>query len=139
MLASFDALPRKKRSEDDGPTELFADILDADFVYEHPELGWRAEDDGSKRCACGLYYDGLNCVNPLGAFSGTHTLGLFYIQWYNLPQDQRQNMNNIHLVCIGYEDEIKAYGAEQALVWLSTVQYLQYHSTHSTYATPAHP
>ena len=115
MQASFAALPRKKRGANDGPTLIYSDIMDAEFVYNHPELGWRGSDDGSKLCGVGLYYDGLNCVNALGAFSGTHTLGLFYMQVYNLPQDQRQTMQNMQLVCIGYEDEIKYYGAEQVM------------------------
>ena len=62
-----------------------------------------------------LYYDGVNCVNQLGAFSGSHTLGMFYLQIYNLPQEQRQRIQNTFLVCIGYEHEIKYYGMEQVI------------------------
>lgn len=100
---------------DGQPVEIISDIFEADYVYEHPELGHRACCDGSKRVACGLYYDGVNCVNQLGAFSGTHTLGMFYLQIYNLPQEQRQRIQNTFLVCIGYEHEIKYYGMEQVI------------------------
>jgi hypothetical protein len=72
----------------------------------------------------GLYYDGLNCVNTLGAFPGTHTVGLFYMQIYNLPQDQRQSMSNTLLVCVGYEDEMKYYAMEQVRCLVSCVQCL---------------
>ena len=50
-------LPVRER---DGPVELLSDIFDADFIYNHEELGWQAEDDGSTRFAFGLYYDGVN-------------------------------------------------------------------------------
>lgn len=95
--------------------QIYSDIFDGDYIYEHAELGWRAEPDGSGRCAFGLYYDGLNCVNTLGAFSGTHTIGLFYLQIYNLPQDQRQTLSNLFLVCIAYEHDAKYYGMEQII------------------------
>ena len=84
-------------------------------MYEHPELGWQAEPDGSTRCGFGLYYDGVNCVNQLGAFSGTHTLGMFYVQVYNLPQDKRQQMQYMFLAGVAYEHDVKYYGMEQCI------------------------
>ena len=105
-------LPVRER---DGPVELLSDIFDADFIYNHEELGWQAEDDGSTRFAFGLYYDGVNAVNPLGAFSGTHTLGMFYLQVYNLPQDKRQQQAYTFLVSAAYEHDVKYYGMEQCI------------------------
>lgn len=106
-------LPVEKRSS--GPTQILSDIFEADAVYEHEQLGWRATDDGSQRLGLGLYYDGLNCVNPLGAFAGLHTIGLFYIQIYNLPQDQRQCLTHTMPVCIAFEHDCKYYGMEQVI------------------------
>lgn len=109
---SCEQLPVKKRT---GPVELYSDIFDGDYIYNHPELGWRATPDGSCRLAFGLYYDGLNCVNTLGAFSGTHTIGLFYLQVYNLPPEMRQTLGNLFLVSVCYEHHAKYYGMEQLI------------------------
>jgi hypothetical protein len=54
-------------------------------------------------------------VNALGAFSGTHTLGLFYMQIYNLPQDKRQQLQHVFLVTVSYEHDVKHYGMEQLI------------------------
>ena len=102
-------------------------------MYEHSELGWQAEPDGSSRIGFGLYYDGVNAVNPLGAFSGTHTLGMFYIQVYNLPQDRRQQLQHVFLVGAAYEHDVKYYGMEQCISGI--IRHLDGTTVQEDYAT----
>ena len=68
------------------------------------------------RCAFGAYLDGINCVNPIGAFTGLHSLCMFYVQLYNLPSDQRQRFSNIFLVTVAYEHEAKDFSMQQVLI-----------------------
>ena len=92
-----------------------ADISDGSFCRSHPELGVDAEDDGSMRLAFGLYNDGIEVVNPLGAFIGRHHIDVYYLQIFNLPPDVRQSFDNILLVAIALSDDVKYYGHEQIL------------------------
>ena len=111
---SFTKLPLRKARR--VSRQVLSDVFHGKYVQQHEELGFEAEDDGSRKCAFGAYLDGINCVNPLGAFSGRHTLCMFYVQLFNLPPEQRQRFSNIFLVCVAYEHEAKDFGMQQVLM-----------------------
>ena len=68
---------------------------DGEVMQKHPELGQSADrSDGSVRLAFILYYDDLEVVNPLGAFHGTHKLGMFYWALVNTAAEQRMAFHN---------------------------------------------
>jgi hypothetical protein len=59
--------------------EIFCDIPDGEVLRNHPQLGIKADrSDGAVRLGSILYYDEVEVCNPLGAFAGTHKLGLLY-------------------------------------------------------------
>lgn len=68
------------RPEPGSSTKVYADIADGAVIQGHSQLGSTADrSDGSVRLAFILYYDDLEVVNPLGAFHGTHKLGMFLL------------------------------------------------------------
>ena len=77
-------------------------------------LGDKADrSDGSVRLAFVLYYDDVEVVNALGAFTGVHKLGLFYWSVVNLHQSERMALHNIHLATVALESDISYYGIAQ--------------------------
>ena len=94
--------------------EAYCDITDGSIFRAHPELGVDADrSDGAVRLAFILYYDEVEVTNALGAFTGTHKLGLFYWALINLPPGERMNLCNIHLATIVLDADMKYYGPEQ--------------------------
>ena len=69
--------------------------------------------DGSVRLAFILYYDDLEMVNPLGAFHGTHNLGMYYWALVNLDRSVRMSFDNLHLMTVALVSDIDYYGIEQ--------------------------
>jgi hypothetical protein len=53
------------------------DIPDGMQFKSHPELGTPPES-GVHKLAFDLYYDEIELVNPLGAYTGKHKVGMFY-------------------------------------------------------------
>ena len=97
-------------------TTVYADIPDGAILREHERLGVAADrSDGSTRLAIILYYDDLEVVNPLGAFHGTHKLGMFYWGLVNCEQSTRMAFHNLHLATIALETDIAYYGIEQVV------------------------
>ena len=97
-------------------TTVYADIADGAIMREHPGLGVAADrSDGSTRLAFILYYDDLEVVNPLGAFHGTHKLGMFYWALVNCDQSTRMAFHNLHLATIALATDIDYYGIEQVV------------------------
>ena len=97
-------------------TIVYADITDGAYFKEHPELGVNADrSDGSLRLGFILYYDEVEVVNALGAFTGTHKIGLFYWGLLNIDAHQRMDLNNIHLATIVLDCDVSYYGIEQVV------------------------
>jgi hypothetical protein len=93
---------------------VYVDLADGSIMRNHPELGVSADQsDGAVRLAFILYYDDVEVVNALGAFTGVHKLGLFYWALVNLPPDERMSLNNIHLATVALESDIRYYGIDQ--------------------------
>ena len=96
------------------PVTVYKDIPDGSCFRDHPELGPSADrSDGAVRLAFILYYDDVEVVNALGAFTGVHKLGLFYWSIINLSSGERMGLNNIHLATVALESDISYYGIEQ--------------------------
>ena len=95
---------------------VYADFCDGDVLQSHPGLG-RASDrsDGAVRLAFILYYDDLEVVNPLGAFHGTHKLGMFYWALVNVERSERMSFHNLHLMTVALVSDIDYYGIEQVI------------------------
>lgn len=95
---------------------VYADISDGATMRQHPHLGTGADrSDGSVRLAFILYYDDLEVVNPLGAFHGTHKLGMFYWALVNVEQSTRMAFHNLHLMTVALVSDIDYYGIEQVV------------------------
>ena len=93
---------------------VYVDVSDGDIVRNHPGLGAEADrSDGSIRLAFILYYDDLEVVNPLGAFHGTHKLGMFYWACANVEQSTRMAFHNLHLMTVALVSDIDYYGIAQ--------------------------
>ena len=71
--------------------------------------------DGTVRLAFILYYDDLEVVNPLGAFHGTHKLGMFYWALVNVERSERMSFHNLHLMTVALVSDIDYYGIEQVI------------------------
>ena len=69
--------------------------------------------DGSTRLAIILYYDDVEVVNPIGAFHGTHKLGLFYWALVNIATAERMALQNLHLQTVALVSDINYYGIQQ--------------------------
>ena len=52
-------------------------------------------------------------MNPLGAFHGTHKLGMFYWVLVNTAAEQRMAFQNIHLATVALVHDIDYYGINQ--------------------------
>ena len=103
------ANPKKGESK-----TVFVDISDGSILQEHPELGVSADrSDGAVRLGFILYYDDVEVVNALGAFTGVHKLGLFYWALLNLDPSERMVLSNIHLATVALQSDIAYYGVEQ--------------------------
>ena len=97
------------------PTSL-TDLTDGAVFRNHPELGAvRAADDESLRLAFTLYYDDVEVTNPLGAFTGTHKLALFYWVVLNVDASKRMALHNIHLATVALEHDLAYYGPKQVV------------------------
>ena len=82
----------------------------------HSELGHEADrSDGSVRLAFILYYDDLEVVNALGAFHGTHKLGMFYWALVNTAAVERMAFHNMHLATVALVSDIDYYGISQVV------------------------
>lgn len=62
-----------------------------------------------------LYYDELECKNPLGDVSGVYKLGMFYFTISNLPRKYNSSLQNIFLVGIIFVEDVKLYGLDKVL------------------------
>lgn len=62
-----------------------------------------------------LYYDDIELVNPIGAKTGFHKLGMFYFTFQNLPQKFNFNLSNIFTLLICYSADVKKYGFKAIL------------------------
>ena len=105
-----------ERPEPGDSRTVYADFCDGDVLQSHPGLG-RASDrsDGTVRLAFILYYDDLEVVNPLGAFHGTHKLGMFYWALVNIAPSERMSFHNLHLMTVALVSDIDYYGIEQVI------------------------
>ena len=93
---------------------VYLDISDGDIIMNHSGLGYSSDrSDGSIRLAFILYYDDLEVVNPLGAFHGTHKLGMFYWALANVDAEERMAFHNLHLMTVALESDISYYGISQ--------------------------
>lgn len=96
--------------------KVYVDIADGAVLQNHPELGVDADrSDGSVRLAFILYYDDLEVVNALGAFHGTHKLGMFYWALVNERQEVRMAFHNLHLATVALVSDIDYYGISQVV------------------------
>ena len=94
----------------------YSDISDGAVFRKHPMLGCvRAADGDPLRLAFCLYYDDVEVVNPLGAFTGTHKLALFYWVLLNVDSSHRMALHNIHLATVALEHDLAYYGAKQVV------------------------
>ena len=105
-----------ERPEPGDSRTVYADFCDGEVLQSHPGLG-RASDrsDGTVRLAFILYYDDLEVVNPLGAFHGTHKLGMFYWALVNIEPSERMSFHNLHLMTVALVSDIDYYGIEQVI------------------------
>ena len=71
--------------------------------------------EGAYPLAIILYYDGLEVVNGLGHARGTHKLGCFYWALVNIEQEQRMDLNMIHLHAICLEKHVTLFGPEATI------------------------
>ena len=60
-----------------------------------------------------FYYDDVEVVNALGAFTGTHKLALFYYVFVNIDREQRMAIHNIHLATVALEHDLSYFGPRQ--------------------------
>ena len=66
-----------------------------------------------------LYYDDLEVCNPLGAFHGTHKLGMFYWTLVNYKAEDRMCFANMHLMTVALASDIDYYGIAQVVSGLA--------------------
>jgi hypothetical protein len=71
--------------------------------------------EGAYPLAIILYYDGLEVVNGLGHAKGTHKLGCFYWALVNIEQEQRMDLNMIHLHAVCLEKHVTVFGPEATI------------------------
>jgi len=62
-----------------------------------------------------LYYDDVEVVNPLGAKTKIHELGMFYYSILNLPQKFCSTLPNIFMLAAVYSADLKKYGFDAVL------------------------
>ncbi len=89
----------------DPDVEVFTDLYDGQnfkchqFFNENPE---------SLKLI--LYQDSFEIVNPLGSAKKMHKVLAFYISLANLPIHLRSNTDNMFLVLLCVEDDLKSFG-----------------------------
>ena len=115
LKQASDAWATERPAPGDSRT-VYADFSDGEVLYTHPELGVDSDrSDGAVRLAFILYYDDLEVVNPLGAFHGTHKLGMFYWALVNVERSERMLFRNLHLMTVALVSDIDYYGIEQVV------------------------
>ena len=56
------------------------------------------------------YYDDVEVVNPLGAYTKTHKLGCLFFFLGNVRPQFRSTLKTIHLLAVGRSIDIQTYG-----------------------------
>jgi len=90
--------------------DVMKTVLDGAYYRTHPFFGTNINSLGII-----LYYDELEIVNPLGSYTGTHKLGMFYWCLANIYPELRSSFNAVNLLAIAKYPDIKKIGISKIL------------------------
>lgn len=90
---------------------VYSDVWDSQYVRTNPVF---ISTNGSV-LAFQLYYDDVECANPLGSNKGVYKMCVFYATLLNLPPVYRSNLRSIMLVGIIPSESFKRHGPKEFL------------------------
>lgn len=89
---------------------LLYDIQDGEFFKEHDLFSKQVHTVQLQ-----LFFDEMECANPIGSKRGIHKLGAIYFTLRNVSPKYNSSLLNIHLVSLFHAQDIKTYGFDKIL------------------------
>ncbi|XP_057333574.1 uncharacterized protein LOC130672830 [Microplitis mediator] len=88
----------------------YTHFIDGEVYKNHPFF-----KENENAIQLQIYFDEFEVCNPLGSRSGIHKIGAFYFTILNFPSYVNSNLNNIHLLALCYNLDIKEFGINSIL------------------------
>lgn len=99
----------------------YTHFIDGEVYKNHPFF-----KENESAIQLQIYFDEFEVCNPLGSRSGVHKIEAFYFTILNFPSYGNSNLNNIHLLALCYNLDIKEFGINSILdVILNDIKILE--------------